>query len=82
MNTIDTGGPAFPQPATSDGHATNTAEGMSLRDHFAGQALPALVQIHKDYCRKGIAVSARETASEAYEYADAMLAERARPETP
>ena len=51
-------------------HPLDTVEGMTLRDYFAGQALPtwALV-LEKDECAK-----------KCYEYADAMLAQRSKKE--
>lgn len=61
------GGPAFPN-RWADGHEDM---GMSLRDWFAGQALPMLIDIAHDE-EWGIA----ETAGRAYLMADAMLAER------
>lgn len=69
------GGPAFPRPlAGSDASGTVDfgAEGMSLRDWFAGQALAGI-------CGDGIPGSHHQperTASEAYAYADAMLSAR------
>lgn len=56
--------PAFPTPA-------NTTEGMSLRDWFAGQALIALPHIG---C--GADLDSHDTATAAYQIADAMLAAR------
>lgn len=60
MNELESdGGPAFPQPATDDGHACNTpyqmaGGGMSMRDYFAAAALQGIlsgtmtrVEIHK-----------------------------------
>ncbi len=72
------GGPAFPQPATSEGHATNTLEGMSLRDWFAGRALAIHANVWSDpevAHDVGVTV-AQMVARRAYAYADAMLAER------
>jgi hypothetical protein len=74
----DGGGPAFP----SHGSMGEVAqEGMSLRDYFAAKALQGLLakggniykkegdELHIIPARKGIPPLA-------YEYADAMLAER------
>ena len=65
----DAGGPAF--PATDANHEF---AGMSLRDWFAGQAIPAIF---------ADCIAARESnvgyaniAKRAYMVADAMLAER------
>lgn len=61
MTAPDNGGPAFPIETT----ATPWAEGMTLRDWFAGQALAtAYVQNEAD---------AHKTAVWAYNVADAML---------
>lgn len=70
------GGPAFPfvEPPTECG----TSPGMSLRDWFAGQALPAAIECTQ---RGFIMIGGPEGASRvAYEYADAML--KARKEIP
>lgn len=76
---IDDGGPAFPQGSPEmcmDGQPCKDTQGMTLRDHFAGQALAGMM-----------AFSAREDSTDpadwpkahmatgAYAYADAMLAE-------
>lgn len=68
---INDGGPAFPA-------AGMTGRGMSLRDHFAGQFMAALIgHENKDYCTRG--KSAVPTlAKYAVEYADALIAELAR----
>jgi hypothetical protein len=73
----DEGGPAFPQPATSDGFDTETHAGMSLRDWFAGQALagmgtwmPAVEAFHVGLTEPA-ALHAR--AAWAYQQADAMI---------
>ena len=64
----DDGGPAFPCTINEDGGWFNAdANGMTLRDWFAGQALMGLSQ--QD-------ISPRATASIAYTIADAMLAAR------
>lgn len=64
MSTPKDGGPAF--PVCTDFSRVN--EGMSLRDWFAGQALSRLAY----------EMGADAAAVDAYEYADAMLAERAK----
>lgn len=64
------GGPAFPQPLyDEEGYEKNLIRGMSLRDYFAAKAL------------QGITVNFDEApvidaAQLAYDYADAMLAQR------
>ena len=60
------GGPAFPlkDPRTCDYH------GMSLRDYFAAKAMQAI--------RTELSLSAAICAKQAYDLADAMLAEKER----
>lgn len=48
---------------------TLPSHGMTLRDYFAGKCLPNLSRWHRP----------EEAAARAYEYADAMLKERAKP---
>lgn len=69
MNTnTNDGGPAFP---TQNG--TRNDPGMSLRDWFAGMALQGMLAS----CRPGYSYQIAEDAtSEAFRYADAMLAAR------
>ena len=62
--------PAFPL-ARPDTMTVNV--GMTLRDYFAAAALQGLMT--DALLRR--AISASETAKEAFHYADAMLAERA-----
>jgi len=64
------GGPAFPQFDIGD-HSEFPC-GMSLRDYFAGQALPGLLSLSANG-RSNVRL-----ADEAYVYADAMLAARER----
>lgn len=59
------GGPAFPTPMQS---------GMTLRDYFAAKALAAIIHVNLDRCYFN---DHERLARESYEYADAMLAERA-----
>ena len=65
MRKPTTGGPAFPHPAF-------TAEGMTLRDWFAGQAMTR--ELFKNTPRPG--PPAANFARNCYAMADAMLAER------
>ena len=65
---IDTGGPAFP---TAPEAMNAGSDGMTLRDWFAGQAMAGIVHAH-GYPQPN------EYASQAYAWADAMLAERAK----
>jgi hypothetical protein len=82
----DDGGPAFPSIAPEfDGIDSNGVErwssgpsgGMGLRDHFAGQAMAALLADGKTMwvTDKAESVCARVSRM-AYEMADAMIAER------
>jgi hypothetical protein len=72
MTTIDDGGPAFPVPDShhANGQVQYGANGMTLRDWFAGQALAGLIA---DPSRDG---SADDRARYAYAYAAAMLRAR------
>lgn len=69
---IDDGGPAFPVR-----HASYSP-GMSLRDHFAGQAIGAIIrQCASDLnFSDGTETSEQYFARKAYEVADAMLIAR------
>lgn len=74
MSKRNTGGPAFPVPATQGEHDAMPEEGMTLRDYFAAKALPQILAnpaffidnpgIYSDY------------AESAYAIADAMLGAR------
>lgn len=70
------GGPAFPHDTLLGQHGTIRdwgAPGMSLRDWFAGKALP--------FCLSefgGNAEDQKQYAEAAYQIADAMLAERSK----
>lgn len=75
---IDDGGPAFPRPMVGSDQAGMVdcgAEGMSLRDYFAGLALAAAYQSWMTDCRDANA-SAAHMAQECYLLADAMLKAR------
>lgn len=74
MTKIDDGGPAFPATSgeTTDGHRYYGADGMSLRDWFAGQALAFLAHP----ARRGVSFEPKGDAEFAYAVADAMLAAR------
>jgi hypothetical protein len=64
------GGPAFPN-ITPDMNVDG-GPGMSLRDYFAAKAMQGLI-MRRDWTH----IPERDTAL-AYEYADVMLAERAK----
>ena len=65
--TPNDGGPAFPCEFSEPKHL----HGMSLRDYFAAKALPGLIAEPGD-------AHIDELARDAYRFADAMLAERAK----
>ena len=67
---MNDGGPAF--PFTFD-DIDSTCSGMSLRDYFAAAALQGLIASMQD----GTPVF---TAKLVYDYADAMLAQREKPD--
>jgi hypothetical protein len=66
MNTQPDGGPAFP---VGEEALIRNLQGMSLRDYFAAQALPACIQ----FCERERWGWAAERA---YRIADEMLKER------
>lgn len=87
------GGPAFPRVESTDYLVNSTARivttgGMSLRDWFAGQAIQGILANGSPHV---MAIGAKEAAEFgetrteqtwsrwAYEIADAMLRERAKP---
>lgn len=66
-NAKDNGGPAFPPFHDPKNHAS----GMTLRDHFAGQALAGLMSHGTiEY------LTPANIAERTYEYANAMLEAR------
>lgn len=74
------GGPAYPVfPDTGGGHAA-AFHGMTLRDWFAGQVLPAMATDEQIKYLAQSHVMADEwptaLAKDAYRIADAMIAER------
>lgn len=74
----DDGGPAFPvlNDRTENFRLLHASSGMSLRDHFAGQALGGILAAVASNGPTHYSALARE----AYLFADAMLIERAIPE--
>lgn len=77
MNTkTNDGGPAFPTyhhdilPEIGP-HVRETLSGMTLRDYFAAAALQGMLAYYHGY-------GSFYAAGTAYQYADAMLAERAK----
>lgn len=84
MSRTTGGDPAFPVSYGPDG-TPGYAEGMTLRDWFAGQALAGTmsnaVSIPKyaaDANKQGISMS-DQIAEDCYMFADAMIAERDKP---
>ena len=84
---VKDGGPAYPRPFSSDtevgtetmrhqAHDRWMQDGMSLRDHYAGLAMQAM--LHVEAGTLGIAPTATALAAKSYEVADAMLAEKQR----
>ena len=79
------GGPAFPQPCTNQGYSANSpydiaGGGMSLRDYFAAKAMQGLIPVLK-YVKSDVNETEQvptAVAQTAYEFADAMIAERGR----
>lgn len=83
MATKKDGGQAFPcAPGGTGEEFEPGAEGMTLRDYFAGQALngffssPAWMKGADAAALKSDAKLADALAEFAYQYADAMIAER------
>ena len=70
---INDGGPAFPfvEPPTECG----TSPGMTLRDWFAGQALPSVLECIQKGLIMGVG-TLEGSAKVSYDLADAMLAAR------
>lgn len=69
MSAIDDGGSAFPLAGSSD-YSYEPQDGMSLRDYFAAEIMPAIYAKYFDQDSEfGIATAA-------YRMADAMLAAR------
>lgn len=88
-NLFEFGGTAFPASWRLADGATAECPGMNLRDWFAGQALIACIKDEESTDVDSISEQARirqrncrakaRTAKRAYAFADAMLAERAKP---
>jgi hypothetical protein len=69
MSQKPDGGPAFPARDFWSDDGGKHWHGMTLRDHFAGQALAGI-------CASGPTIDNERIAGEAYRLADAMIAER------
>ena len=70
---INDGGPAFPSVAR-DGNWQPRCDGMSLRQHFAGLAMAALLGREDTLANGAEARMFRELARLSYAQADAMIA--------
>ena len=73
------GGRAFPRPASGEesmDHPYPASPGMSLRDYFAGQALSTLIPENWEVKPASYRQQVRNLTHWAYEFADAMIAER------
>lgn len=74
---INDGGPAFPRTVQRWNDSLDHVEGMSLRDWFAGQALQGVASGFWSNSDMSV-LGPRGLAESAYEFADAMLAARAK----
>lgn len=72
MGAPNDGGLAFPRISQSPSPYRTEMDGMSLRDYFAGQAVHGLMIDRPLECPFS------DVAAQAYEVADAMIAERER----
>lgn len=70
MNTINTGGPAFPQQDNASG-----SEGMSLRDYFAASVMSGLLLRDWSHIQNDIE-KITVWANAAYAVADSMMKAR------
>ena len=80
-NTINNGGPAFPCDSVQTMGGTIIRDGMTLRDYFAGKALPSVYSSAMDDAANGSGLFKDPDwriglALEAYSMADAMLRAR------
>lgn len=79
MSSIDTNGSAFPSHGSM---GERVESGMTLRDYFAAKAMQGMISSgtgYSIYKEKEVITGPRAMAPKAYEYADAMLAEREKP---
>ena len=73
--SIDNGGPAFPtENGRQVGPDAYHYEGISTRDYFAAKAMASILNQPE-----WEEMQLKDVASWAYEYADAMIAERNKP---
>lgn len=79
MGAKDNGGAAFPVNAWDGPNGNNIwpEPGMTLRDYFAAQALPALIaKVPLEITELHVTRQVQMVVGGAYDYADAMIAER------
>lgn len=78
MNTpIKTGGPAFPETSPDPLGGNAQVSGMTMRDYFAAKAIQGfLASFAGADCRMP---TPEQLAHDAYQQADAMIAERSKP---
>jgi hypothetical protein len=76
MNRPD-GGPAYPVIGMQD----TDSVGMSLRDYFAGEALAGMLANKRFHIfgNDGDTLADEQAARNAYDFANAMIAERTKP---
>lgn len=84
MGKTNDGGPAYPtRDFWDEAESRKHEHGMSLRDWFAGQALKGIIA--KSPYKSGTLAEMKASGdiearvAAAYDYADAMLAERSKP---
>lgn len=77
--TPNDGGPAFPVNYAYRPKEGAYGDGMSLRDWFAGQAMQGLLASDRKFGKPSETLG-EAVARNAYEFADAMIAARARKE--
>ena len=73
IETVETGGPAFPCHAEIIPSRDGEYAGMTLRDYFAAKAMHGMAGSRR-YCEFGW--DQADMASQAYEIADAMIKAR------
>ena len=74
---IEDGGPAHPHPVRNEQCEWDVATGMTLRDHFAGQALPfVLAELRRAHLGVGDTTFPQNVAGHCYRVADAMISAR------
>jgi hypothetical protein len=83
MSDRETGGPAFPTDEFMDDGKIKHTPGMTLRDYFATNAMQALIakaplRFFADQDADERSAMEKSFAVGAYEYADAIIAERAK----